>query len=149
MCRCEWTMRGFRSPETLQRFVSIFSALHNLFVPPRSRHSAFAIHLYPSERNGGAEARDCALHSSAHRWSAFIRRQRDSLGAGCPAARWRQRCISRQLPHAAPDGPSANTNLFTFNTSSSKHHKAPVRTHAVVLNIINYLPHNVALPSLR
>ncbi len=32
MCRCEWTMRGFRSPETLQRFVSIFSALRNLFV---------------------------------------------------------------------------------------------------------------------
>lgn len=29
----EWSMQGFRSPGGLQRFVSIFSALRNLFVP--------------------------------------------------------------------------------------------------------------------
>jgi putative transposase len=42
----ERTMQGFRSSGSLQRFVSIFSALRNLFVPPRSNRSAFAIHLH-------------------------------------------------------------------------------------------------------
>ncbi|SFU23314.1 DDE domain-containing protein [Mesorhizobium sp. YR577] len=31
----ERAMQGFRSPGSLQRFVSIFSAIRNLFVPPR------------------------------------------------------------------------------------------------------------------
>jgi hypothetical protein len=30
-------MQGFRSPRGLQRFVSVFSALRNLFVPPAGR----------------------------------------------------------------------------------------------------------------
>ena len=34
-------MQGFRSPGGLQRFVSVFSAVRNLFVPPRSKRSAF------------------------------------------------------------------------------------------------------------
>ena len=42
----ERTMQRFRSPGSLQRFVSIFSALRNLFVPPRSKRSAFHIHLH-------------------------------------------------------------------------------------------------------
>jgi len=42
----ERAMQGFRSPGSLQRFVSIFSALRNLFVPPRSKRSAFQIHLH-------------------------------------------------------------------------------------------------------
>lgn len=42
----ERTMQGFRSPGSLQRFVSIFSALRNLFVPSRSKRSAFPIHLH-------------------------------------------------------------------------------------------------------
>jgi len=42
----ERTMQGFRSPGSLQRFVSIFSALRNLFVPPRSKRSALAIHIH-------------------------------------------------------------------------------------------------------
>ena len=42
----ERTMQGFRSSGSLKRFVSIFSALRNLFVPPRSSRSAFAIHLH-------------------------------------------------------------------------------------------------------
>jgi putative transposase len=33
-------------PGGLQRFLSIFSAVRNHFVPPRSRRSAFATHLY-------------------------------------------------------------------------------------------------------
>lgn len=37
----ERMMQGFRSPGGLQRFVSVFSAVHNLFVPPRSQRSAF------------------------------------------------------------------------------------------------------------
>jgi putative transposase len=37
----ERIMQGFRSPGGLQRFVSVFSALRNLFVPPRSQRSAF------------------------------------------------------------------------------------------------------------
>ena len=34
--RRERAMQGFRSPRYLQRFVSVFSAVRNLFVPPRS-----------------------------------------------------------------------------------------------------------------
>lgn len=40
----ERAMQGFRSWPGLQRFVSTFSALRNHFVPPRLRHSAFAVH---------------------------------------------------------------------------------------------------------
>jgi putative transposase len=42
----ERVMQGFRSPGSLQRFVSIFSALRNLFVPPRSKRSALATHIH-------------------------------------------------------------------------------------------------------
>jgi putative transposase len=41
----ERVLQGFRSPEGLQRFVSVFSAVSNLFVPPRSRRSAL-IHFH-------------------------------------------------------------------------------------------------------
>lgn len=37
----ERIMQGFRSPGGLQRFVSVFSAVRSLFVPPRSQRSAF------------------------------------------------------------------------------------------------------------
>ena len=42
----ERAMQGFRSWSGLQRFVSIFSSVRNLFVPPRSHRSAFATHLH-------------------------------------------------------------------------------------------------------
>jgi putative transposase len=42
----ERAMQGFRTPRGLQRFVSVFSAVRNLFVPPRSRRSALAIRLH-------------------------------------------------------------------------------------------------------
>jgi putative transposase len=42
----ERVMQGFRSPRYLQRFVSVFSAVRNLFVPPRSRRSARATYLH-------------------------------------------------------------------------------------------------------
>ncbi|MBM1174164.1 IS6 family transposase [Microvirga arabica] len=42
----ERAMQGFKSPGGLQRFVSVFSAVRNLFVPPRSRRSAIATHLH-------------------------------------------------------------------------------------------------------
>ncbi|MPR13586.1 IS6 family transposase [Microvirga tunisiensis] len=41
--RRERAMQGFRAPRYLQRFVSVFSAVRNLFVPPRS---APATHLH-------------------------------------------------------------------------------------------------------
>jgi putative transposase len=44
--RRERAMQGFRSPGGLQRFVAIFSAVRNLFVPPRFRRSALATHLH-------------------------------------------------------------------------------------------------------
>jgi putative transposase len=44
--RRERGMQGFRSPKYLQRFVSVFSAIRNLFVPPRSHRFAAAIHLH-------------------------------------------------------------------------------------------------------
>jgi putative transposase len=39
-------MQGFRSPRYLQRFISMFSAVRNLFVSPRSHRFASAIHLH-------------------------------------------------------------------------------------------------------
>ena len=44
--RREHAMQGFRSPGSLQRFASVFSATRNLFVPPHSRRSALATHLH-------------------------------------------------------------------------------------------------------
>jgi putative transposase len=44
--RRERMMQGFRSPGGLQRFASVFSAVRNLFVPPRSRRSALAAYLH-------------------------------------------------------------------------------------------------------
>ena len=44
--RRERVMQGFRSAQVLQRFVSVFSAVRNLFVPPRSRRSARATYLH-------------------------------------------------------------------------------------------------------
>jgi putative transposase len=44
--RRERAMQGFRSTGGLQRFVNVFSAVRNLFVPPRSRRSALDIHLH-------------------------------------------------------------------------------------------------------
>jgi len=42
----ERMMQGFRSWTGLQRFVSTFSAIRNLFVPPRSRRSALSTHMH-------------------------------------------------------------------------------------------------------
>ena len=44
--RRERVMQGFRSPRYLQRFVSVFSAVRNLFVPSRSGRSAPAMRLH-------------------------------------------------------------------------------------------------------
>ncbi|MET0531007.1 MAG: IS6 family transposase [Microvirga sp.] len=44
--RRERAMQGFRSPGGPQRFVSVFSAVRNLFVPPRSSCSASATRLH-------------------------------------------------------------------------------------------------------
>ncbi len=53
----ERMMQGFRSPGGLQRFISIFSTLRNLFVPPSSKNSALAIHIH-RQGHGGIESRD-------------------------------------------------------------------------------------------
>jgi putative transposase len=42
----ERMMQGFRSVGSLQRFISIFSALRNLFVPPHSNRKAHQIHFH-------------------------------------------------------------------------------------------------------
>jgi putative transposase len=44
--RRERAMQGFRSPGGLQRFVSVFSAIRNFFVPPRFRRSALTTRLH-------------------------------------------------------------------------------------------------------
>jgi putative transposase len=44
--RRERTMQGFRSAGGLQRFVSVFSTVRNLFVPPHIHRSALATHLH-------------------------------------------------------------------------------------------------------
>jgi putative transposase len=42
----ERLMQAFRSSGSLQRFLSAFSAVRNLFVPPRSKRTALALHLH-------------------------------------------------------------------------------------------------------
>lgn len=42
----ERVMQGFRSSGSLQRFISIFSTVRNLFVPPHSQRSACQIYLH-------------------------------------------------------------------------------------------------------
>ncbi|ANP90891.1 transposase (plasmid) [Rhizobium leguminosarum] len=42
----ERMMQGFRSVGGLQRFISLFSAVRNLFVAPHQRHSALATHIH-------------------------------------------------------------------------------------------------------
>ncbi len=42
----ERVMQGFRSVGGLQRFISVFSAVRNLFVPSHQNHSALALHLH-------------------------------------------------------------------------------------------------------
>ena len=42
----ERILQHFRSAGALQRFVSVFSAVRNLFVPPRASRSALGIHLH-------------------------------------------------------------------------------------------------------
>ncbi len=39
-------MQRFRSPGALQRFLSVFSAVRNLFVPTHLKHPAIEIHLH-------------------------------------------------------------------------------------------------------
>ncbi|UXS05454.1 IS6 family transposase [Agrobacterium tumefaciens] len=42
----ERQMQGFRSVGGLQRFISVFSAVRNLFVAPHRKRSALAIHIH-------------------------------------------------------------------------------------------------------
>ncbi|MBB4437698.1 putative transposase [Rhizobium leguminosarum] len=42
----ERMMQGFRSAGGLQRFISVFSAIRNLFVPPHQKRSALATHIH-------------------------------------------------------------------------------------------------------
>lgn len=42
----ERVMQGFRSAGGLQRFVSVFSAIRNHFVPSHHKHTALAIHIH-------------------------------------------------------------------------------------------------------
>jgi putative transposase len=44
--RRERQVQGSRSPKYLQRFISVFSAVRNLFFPPHSRRFARATHLH-------------------------------------------------------------------------------------------------------
>ncbi len=42
----EGMMQGFRTVGGLQRFISVFSAVRNLFVAPHQKHSALATHIH-------------------------------------------------------------------------------------------------------
>ncbi|MER9165668.1 DDE-type integrase/transposase/recombinase [Mesorhizobium sp. M0715] len=46
----ERIMQGFRSPGALQRFVSIFSALRNLFVPRPAQNAPLSLHIFTACR---------------------------------------------------------------------------------------------------
>ena len=66
--RREPAMQGIRSTGGLQRFVSVFSAVRNLFVPPRSRRSALSTHS-PPRCHGGVEvcSQRCRVSPSGDR----------------------------------------------------------------------------------
>ncbi len=81
----ERVMQGFRSPGSLQRFVSIFSAVRNLFVPPRTSRFAFQIQLH---RLGAmAEWKTMTKHSPEnpdHCFHTFFCQQGDNARpSGC------------------------------------------------------------------
>ena len=59
--RRERAMQGFRSPGGLHRFTSVYSAIRNLFVPPRSRPLCSCHPSASSRRRGGMEALQPAL----------------------------------------------------------------------------------------
>lgn len=42
----ERMMQGFRTVGGLQRFISVFSAVRNLFVAPHQRHAALSTHIH-------------------------------------------------------------------------------------------------------
>jgi putative transposase len=66
--RREHAMQGFRSPGGQQRFVGVFSAVRNLFVPPRSHRSALAIHLHrPNAMAAWRTVTGVAIRSIRHR----------------------------------------------------------------------------------
>jgi putative transposase len=57
----ERMMQGFRSAGGLQRFTSVFSAVRNLFVPPRPTRSALATHLHRLQALAAWKAAACVL----------------------------------------------------------------------------------------
>jgi putative transposase len=57
----ESIMQGFRSAGGLQQFTSVFSAVRNLFVPPRSYQSALATHLHRLQAIAAWKAAACVL----------------------------------------------------------------------------------------
>ena len=54
----ERVMQGFRSPGSLQRFVSIFSAVRNLFVPPPHKPVRISNSIASPRRHGRVENHD-------------------------------------------------------------------------------------------
>src|SRR5215213_7789858 len=61
MRKRERAMQGFRFAGGLQRFVVVFSAVRNLFVPPRSGRSALATHLHRLHALAGWKTAACVI----------------------------------------------------------------------------------------
>jgi putative transposase len=59
--RREQAMQGFRSPGGLQRFATAFSAVRNLFVPPRCGRSALATHLHRHKAMAAWKSAACVV----------------------------------------------------------------------------------------
>lgn len=57
----ERMMQGFRSPGGLQRFISVFSAIRNLFVSPRSQRSASQNRVHRIQANAERKAAAAAI----------------------------------------------------------------------------------------
>ncbi|EJJ26190.1 transposase [Rhizobium sp. CF142] len=70
----ERVMRCFRSAGGLQRFISVFSAVRNHFVPPNHKNSALTTHIHRM-RNGPVEGRNrhSCLTSTASPSAGFSR----------------------------------------------------------------------------
>jgi hypothetical protein len=94
----ERSMQRFRPPGSLQRFVSVFSALRNLFVPPRSQRSALQIHLYRLQAIAEWNSCDGNHGLKSIRKAEFPRHARTAVKVTSPPEGFRSLRLPAQIP---------------------------------------------------
>lgn len=109
---------------------------------PRPGHPAHSPRSHPAAHHiadGAPDAPNEPADLSTRKLRLPSRRIIAGGGETCEKAPQGQPRRSFRPPKTHRRASRRVTTCITFNISSSKHHKAPARTNAVVLNIINYL----------